>query len=378
MPMQHITSISKIQKKTVNEKKFKDSQNKNRDMTNSCESPHEKFKFAFIVCVYNVEKYLQECIDSIFSQTYKNYHIFAVDDGSTDKFGKILDEFATSDSRITIIHQQNKGISSSRNLALDLIEIDGSYDFVCFIDSDDYISPNFLEFIVNALLKTKVEYAVCGRVNFDKTGIQKKPRILERIQNLSKLEVLEHYFKKRSLGQGKEDPTVGHGLVNRIFSTKVIRNKRFDSTLRAAEDINFFLDVYENISSGVLISDILYFRRMRSSSITNTTNTFKYDWVVANRFLSSNNLIKQNNYRRLLEQFLIDTWWNFSRHVYQNSPSDCNKKLTQSMFEQIKNTVKIRLYARKFILFKLGSEFLRFYFNYMRSKRNIKLENYYE
>lgn len=95
-------------------------------MTNSCESPHEKFKFAFIVCVYNVEKYLQECIDSIFSQTYKNYHIFAVDDGSTDKSGKILDEFATNDSRITIIHQQNKGISSSRNLALDLIEIDGS------------------------------------------------------------------------------------------------------------------------------------------------------------------------------------------------------------------------------------------------------------
>lgn len=90
-----------------------------------------------IVPIYNVEKYLQECLDSIINQTYKNLEIILVDDGSTDNSGIICNEYAKKDNRIKVIHKKNGGLSSARNAGMDECSVGG---YITFVDSDDWLN----------------------------------------------------------------------------------------------------------------------------------------------------------------------------------------------------------------------------------------------
>ena len=119
-----------------------------------------------IVPVYNVEKYLKKCVDSITSQTYKNLEIFLVDDGSTDSSGQICNEFEKNDARIKVIHKKNGGLSDARNAGLDRAK---GRDYA-FIDSDDYIQDNTIEIMLNAIKKNKSEIAVCNMIRFLEEG----------------------------------------------------------------------------------------------------------------------------------------------------------------------------------------------------------------
>ncbi len=100
---------------------------------------------SIIIPVYNVERYLRECIDSIIAQTYKNLEIILVDDGSSDKSGEICDEYSKKDSRIKVIHKKNGGLSDARNVALDIAK----GDYIGFIDSDDYIEKDMFQILYN-------------------------------------------------------------------------------------------------------------------------------------------------------------------------------------------------------------------------------------
>lgn len=102
-----------------------------------------------IVPIYNIEKYLHRCIDSILCQTYSNFELILVDDGSTDSSGNIADEYGVKDSRVTVIHKVNGGSSSARNLAVKTAK----GDYISFVDSDDYIEPDFLEKLIEPVNK---------------------------------------------------------------------------------------------------------------------------------------------------------------------------------------------------------------------------------
>ena len=114
---------------------------------------------SIIVPVYQVEKYLEKCINSIIAQTYKNLEIILVDDGSTDSCPAICDRFKEEDSRIKIIHQENGGLSLARNVGLE----HATGDFIGFVDSDDWIEPNMYEVLMSALQETGADIAVCDR-----------------------------------------------------------------------------------------------------------------------------------------------------------------------------------------------------------------------
>ncbi len=119
-----------------------------------------------IVPVYNIEKYLERCVNSIRNQTYGNLEILLVDDGSTDRSGEICDAFAAEDDRIRAIHKENGGSSSARNLGIE--EAKGEY--LGFVDSDDYISGNMYELLVSALQEYDAEVAQAGRDEIDEEG----------------------------------------------------------------------------------------------------------------------------------------------------------------------------------------------------------------
>ena len=102
-------------------------------------------RISIIVPVYNAEKYIRRCIDSILNQTYKNWELFLIDDGSVDTSGKICDEYTLNDLRIKTIHQKNAGVSAARNIGLEK----ASGEYVCFIDSDDVIVVDYLATLIN-------------------------------------------------------------------------------------------------------------------------------------------------------------------------------------------------------------------------------------
>lgn len=113
---------------------------------------------SIVVPVYNVEKYLKKCIESIISQTYKNLEIILVDDGSTDGSGKICDDYLTKDKRIKVIHKQNGGLSDARNVGIGVAT--GKY--ITFIDSDDYVENDYIEYLYNLIINNKCDMSICS------------------------------------------------------------------------------------------------------------------------------------------------------------------------------------------------------------------------
>lgn len=120
-----------------------------------------------IVPIYKVECYLRKCVDSILNQTYKNLEIILVDDGSPDRCGEICDEYAKIDSRITVIHKQNGGLSDARNAGIDAAH--GEY--IMFVDSDDYIAETMVEKLYRALISYDAEMSLCSFLYVDEKGV---------------------------------------------------------------------------------------------------------------------------------------------------------------------------------------------------------------
>lgn len=101
-------------------------------------------KVSVIVPVYNVEKYLHRCIDSILTQTFTDFEVLLINDGSKDRSGEICDEYAKKDSRVKVFHKENGGVSSARNVGLD----NARGDLICFCDSDDFVTKDWLALFV--------------------------------------------------------------------------------------------------------------------------------------------------------------------------------------------------------------------------------------
>ncbi len=113
-----------------------------------------------IVPIYNVEEYLSGCLESILSQNFSDFEIICIDDGSTDESGSILEMYASKDSRIRTVHQENKGLSSARNVGLDMAR--GEY--IAFCDSDDYYHPDFLKKLYETITQTQADVVTCSLV----------------------------------------------------------------------------------------------------------------------------------------------------------------------------------------------------------------------
>lgn len=143
-----------------------------------------------IIPVYNVEKYLSQCINSILNQTIKNLEIILVDDGSLDDSGNICDEFSKKDNRIVVIHKENNGLSSARNAGLEIAK--GNY--VCFVDSDDWLDENMYETLLKLIKDTNSDISCC---RFFKTADseEKIPSINDEIiQSFNNIEGLSNFY----------------------------------------------------------------------------------------------------------------------------------------------------------------------------------------
>lgn len=119
-------------------------------------------KISVIVPVYKVEAYLSRCVDSILNQTFRDFEVILVDDGSPDRCGEICEEYARRDSRVHVIHQENGGLSAARNAGIDWVFANGPSPYLAFVDSDDYIAPEYLRRLNGAIEETGCQISVCG------------------------------------------------------------------------------------------------------------------------------------------------------------------------------------------------------------------------
>ncbi len=119
-------------------------------------------EISVIVPVYKVEKYLHRCVDSVLNQSYTDFELLLVDDGSPDNCGEICDEYAQKDSRIFVIHQKNGGLSAARNTGINWFYEQNRSDFITFVDSDDWLHPEYLRILMNGITESHAKISVCN------------------------------------------------------------------------------------------------------------------------------------------------------------------------------------------------------------------------
>ena len=124
-----------------------------------------------IVPVYNAEKYLSRCLDSILAQTFTDFELLLVDDGSKDRSGVICDEYAAIDNRVRVFHQDNQGQSVARNTALDWVFANSDSEWLCFIDSDDWVDIRYIESMLHVAQKHKTDVSVCLHTRITSDGV---------------------------------------------------------------------------------------------------------------------------------------------------------------------------------------------------------------
>ena len=215
----------------------------------------EENLISVIVPAYNVENYIDKCIESIINQTYKNLEILIVDDGSTDNTGKKIDNWATKDNRITVIHIENEGLAVARNTLLDLAK--GEY--IGFVDSDDYIEPNMYEELLNAIKKNSCDISICSFTNVYEDGTKKKKHKDDTIEEI--------WTPTRCLYQLYEpDQDIMSLAWNKLYKRKVWDNIRYPEH-RIYEDAYVITDIIDVIDKAFFMSKSLYNRQMRQESI---------------------------------------------------------------------------------------------------------------
>lgn len=217
-------------------------------------------KISVVIPVYNVEKYLSECLDSVVNQTYKNLQIILVDDGSTDFSGKICDVYAEKDNRITVVHQKNAGAGAAKNTGLELI--DG--DYFSIIDSDDYIELDMYEKMVNSLEKYNADIVQCLFRNvFVNDSFDRKYKIKGNYPKV----LTSKRFLKEYLYDWKYAI-----FANKVFKSSLLKDIRFPVG-RKIDDEFFTYKLVCNAKKVVNIDNILYNYRMRKTSVMNENDT---------------------------------------------------------------------------------------------------------
>ncbi len=206
-----------------------------------------------IIPIYNSEKYLNECISSVLEQTYKDFELILVDDGSTDESLKICNDFAKTDLRIIVVHQENSGVSIARNRGLKIAK----GDFIAFVDSDDFVDNDWLELLLKGITEKNADVAVCG-IKFDgkekiaECNCEIKEQMILRLQECGLL----------------------YSVVNKLYRKKFILSN-FKEGQVFGEDLIFNLRYFQNISTIAIISRALYF--YRKDNQTSATTGFRED-----------------------------------------------------------------------------------------------------
>lgn len=279
-----------------------------------------------IVPIYKVEPFIHKCVDSIVSQTYRNLDIILVDDGSPDNCGIIADQYANSDSRITVIHKENGGLSDARNAGLKIAK----GDFIVFVDSDDYINENYVDKMLSLCIENAADIAVCSHSFYDEIGNlwgnevgKKKIQILDGVE-ASKIILYQKGYDVSAWGK--------------IYKKSVFANLFFPKGLNF-EDIPTTYQAFMKSNKVIFTNEKFYYYQIRANSIeTEKFNYKKLDGIKTGEILINE---VEKKYPQILSA-ARSRYFAINMHILAQIDSNIPEK------EQIQNNIKK---VQKYLLF---------------------------
>lgn len=213
---------------------------------------NQRNKVTVVIPVYNVKSYLKRCLDSVLNQTYQKLEIIIIDDGSDDGSEIICDDYKKLDNRIRVYHQKNQGLSAARNQGLKM----STGDFIAFVDSDDWIEPDMMEYLQSALMRYQADIAVCGWYT-----VEEKRR---RRYGFSETKIMK---RDEALRELCEDTQIKNYVCNKMFRQHIFEKIKFPIG-KKFEDIYVMYQCFENAEYIVALKEAKYFYFIREDSIT--------------------------------------------------------------------------------------------------------------
>lgn len=274
-------------------------------------------KISIIVPIYKVQKYLHKCINSILSQSFKDFELILVNDGSPDNCGEICEYYAKEDSRVKVIHKENGGLSSARNLGIDHAQS----DYIAFVDSDDYIHNEMYKILYSVAIKHSSTLVICDYVEVIE-GSGSNPITLPT--NID----VENYTNSEALSQLCSINGIKYVIAcNKLFKKELFRNLRF-KVGKIHEDEFIAHEILFKCKKVTYCPVKLYFYLQRSDSITNSpVNIDKLDAIEASRErMEFFKKIKQTGLQKKTEYNYISLIFLYYFKIKKNVPNS-DKKL---------------------------------------------------
>ena len=251
-----------------------------------------KEKISIIVPVYNVEAYLEKCVESILKQTYTNLEILLVNDGSTDKSGELCDKLALRDHRIRVIHKENGGLSDARNRGID----EASSNLIGFIDSDDYIDEDMYETLYRQMVASKADLSMCGHYD-----------VYHQIPEKQVAEIKTwELMPEEAIKMVMEAKILSVTAVNKLYKKALFEQLRFRIG-KIAEDAFIMVDLSHQCSKIVATNEKKYYYVHRENSIT--TQKFSLKFLNVIEAYEQNAKIISENYPDLYDVAIMRLNW---------------------------------------------------------------------
>ena len=318
-----------------------------------------------IVPVYNTDKYIQVCIDSILSQTFWDFELLLVDDGSTDNSGNICDYYEKIDSRVRVFHTVNKGSAMARNVGID----NAKGDLISMIDSDDYVPPSYLNTLVSIMRETDAD--IVGHMfkafkeDNEVRGIDIPPYSLKNLRIMNKEEALEELVLRY---------TTSLNSPCKLYKKKVFNVFRYPS-VRKNDDEWAIHHLVANSNKTVLLKERIYFYRPISNSQTRTFSLDNYSGVLAQldraKLIDAEGLTSlcdiayRNYFLKAIRFYYKCKKYNFNaRRVISRDQRELNKAYKKCHFsDQVdlyskRDMIALFLFSKKILLFSVYTKLL--------------------
>ena len=249
-------------------------------------------KISVIVPVYNVEAYLEKCVESILKQTYTNLEILLVNDGSTDNSGELCDQLAQRDQRIRVIHKENGGLSDARNRGIE----EASSDLIGFIDSDDYIEQDMYETLYRQMLESSADLSMCGHYDVYHQIPEKQVATIQTLE-LTPQEAIKMVMEAKILSVT---------AVNKLYRKELFEELRFEIG-KIAEDAFIMIALIHQCRKVVATNEKKYYYVHRENSIT--TQKFSLKFLNVIEAYEQNAKIIKENYPELADTATMRLNW---------------------------------------------------------------------
>ena len=299
-------------------------------------------KVSVIVPIYNVEKYLDRCMQSLLNQTLKEIEIILVDDGSPDNCPQLCDAYAKKDLRIKVIHKQNAGLGFARNSGIDR----ANGEFIAFVDSDDYIETTMYENLYNEAIQSNSDAVFCGFKTETKKDIWEDSKEIEVRTEWNGNNVYEFMLDMvASAPYQKKERKYSMSVWHSIYKSSVIKNNNitFHSEREIlSEDIPFQIDFLKRAKKVVYLPIIGYYYCLNNTSLTASFKAEKFSKTILLFHLLSEKLKEIPKAQERVDRFFIGYSRSHLTHLIQSNLKNKSEWLYKDLKEDIWNQLKIR------------------------------------